>query len=205
MLILEFPSQAELWQQDFDSERHEREQAAGRRVDEQAQEHLIIQRLQGELRQYHAENQQLKEHVSSMEDVVKAQQRHHKSQQEQANQLQRAQLEELRRQLRQSNEQLDDATTKRNQLDDIYRQLREARQQLDEAITNNEKLNDDVLAKTQQVKQYKKQVDGLKTELAKYRSQMGTKSHQLPDKEQVGCTEACALSCLKSNVQASSR
>ena len=73
-------------------------------------------------------------------------------------------------------------------LENLNRQVRHANQQLDEAITNNEKLNDDVLAKTQQVKQYKKQVDGLKTELAKYRPQVGTKSHKLPDKEEVGCT-----------------
>ena len=36
---------------------------------------------------------------------------------------------------------------------------------MDQATTDNEKLQEDVLAKTQQVKQYKKQVDGLKAEL----------------------------------------
>ena len=34
-----------------------------------------------------------------------------------------------------------------------------------------QKLHEDVLAKTQQVKQYKKQVDGLKAEVTKYKSQ----------------------------------
>ena len=125
--------------------------------------------------------------LANMEQIFQSQQAQLKQanqELEQANKLHRNQLEELRQQLRQSNEQLDDATTKRNQLDDIYRQLRHAREQLDEAVTNNEKLNDDVLAKTQQVKQYKKQVDGLKTELAKYRSQVG----KLLDYEEVGCT-----------------
>ena len=167
-----------------------------------ARQQLYYQQLNDELKQCHAENEQLqselklhqanhkemmtsfgkveqelaqhKDQLANMEQLFKAQQQQHKSQLEQANQLQRSQLEEVRQQQRQAYKQLDDA------------------------ITNNDKLNDDVLAKTQQVKQYKKQVDGLKTELAKYRSQMGTKSHQLQDKEEVGCTgqghsEACVF------------
>ena len=125
-----------------------------------------------------------KDQVADMEEIVQSQQAELK----QANQ----ELQACKAQLEQANK------LHRNQLDDLHRQVRHANQQLDEAVTNNEKLNDDVLAKTQQVKQYKKQVDGLKTELAKYRSQMGTKSHQLQDKEEVGCTgqghsEACVF------------
>jgi len=74
--------------------------------------------------------------------LFQAKQREHRAQREQANQLQQTQLE------------------------DVQQQLRKANQQLDQAVTDNEKLNDDVLAKTQQVKQYKKQVDGLKAEVA---------------------------------------
>jgi len=74
--------------------------------------------------------------------LFQAKQREHRAQLEQANQLQQTQLE------------------------DVQQQLRKANQQLDQAVTDNEKLNDDVLAKTQQVKQYKKQVDGLKAEVA---------------------------------------
>ena len=99
-------------------------------------------------------------------------------------------------QLKQTNQELQECKAQREQanklvqkeLDNIHRQLKHSHGQLDEAVTNNEKLNDDVLAKTQQVKQYKKQVDGLRTELAKYRSRVGTKSHQPQDKEEVGCT-----------------
>ena len=108
---------------------------------------------------------------------------------EQMFQSQQAQLKQANQELHEYKTQQEQANKlHKNQLDDIHRQLRHAHGQLDEAVTNNEKLNDDVLAKTQQVKQYKKQVDGLKTELAKYRSQAGTKSHQPQDKEEVGCT-----------------
>ena len=115
-----------------------------------------------------------KEQVANMELMFQSQQ----AQLKQANQ----ELQECKAQQEQANK------LHKNQLDDIHRQLRQSHGQLDEAITNNEKLNDDVLAKTQQVKQYKKQVDGLKTELAKYRSQVVAKSHQPQDKEEVGCT-----------------
>ena len=108
---------------------------------------------------------------------------------EQTVRSQQVQLRQANQELQACKAQLEQANKlHRNQLDDLHRQLKHANQQLDDAITNNEKLNDDVLAKSQQVKQYKKQVDGLKTELAKYRPQVGTKSHKLPDKEQVGCT-----------------
>ena len=108
---------------------------------------------------------------------------------EQIFQSQQAQLKQANQELQECKAQQEQANKlHKNQLDDIHRQLRHAHGQLDEAVTNNEKLRDDVLAKTQQVKQYKKQVDGLKTELAKYRSQVGTKSHQPQDKEEVGCT-----------------
>ena len=115
-----------------------------------------------------------KNQVADMEQIVQSQQ---------------AQLKKPNQELQECKAQLEQANKlHRNQLDDLHRQVRHTNQQLDEAITNNEKLNDDVLAKTQQVKQYKKQVDGLKTELAKYRPQAGTKSHKLQDKEEVGCT-----------------
>ena len=108
---------------------------------------------------------------------------------EQIFQSQQAKLKQANQELQECKAQQEQANKlHKNQLDDIHRQLRHAHGQLDEAVTNNEKLNDDVLAKTQQVKQYKKQVDGLKTELAKYRSQVGTKPRQLQDKEEVGCT-----------------
>ena len=104
---------------------------------------------------------------------------------EQIVQSQVAELKQANQELQACKAQLEQANKlHRNQLDDLHRQLRQSNEQLDESITNNEKLNDDVLAKTQQVKQYKKQVDGLKTELAKYRSQVG----KLLDYEEVGCT-----------------
>jgi len=90
---------------------------------------------------------QYKEQLENMEQLFQALQQEHKAQLEQANRLQRSQLE------------------------DVHRQLRKANQLLDQAITDNGKLNDDILAKTQQVKQYKKQVDGLKAEVTKYKSQ----------------------------------
>ena len=93
---------------------------------------------------------QHKEQLENMEQLFQAQQQEHKDQLERANRLQRTQLE------------------------DVHRQLRKANEQLDQAITDNEKLNDDILAKTQQVKQYKKQVDGLKVEVTKYKSQRCT-------------------------------
>ena len=155
-----------------------------------------------ELNQVHTENlrlqSELKLHETSYKEVTTnlAELQHelvkHKDQvadMEQIVQSQEAQLKQANQELQACKAQLEQANKlHRNQLDDLHRQLRHANQQLDEAITNNEKLNDDVLAKTQQVKQYKKQVDGLKTELAKYRPQVGTKSHKLPDKEEVGCT-----------------
>ena len=87
--------------------------------------------------------------MADLEQLFQAQQQEHKAQLEQANRLQRTQVE------------------------DVNRQLKQANQLLDQAITDNEKLNDDVLqlAKTQQVKQYKKQVDGLKAEATKYKPQ----------------------------------
>ena len=95
--------------------------------------------------------------------LFQSKQREHRAQLEQANQLQQSQLKE------------------------IQRQLRKANQQLDQATTDNEKLQEDVLAKTQQVKQYKKQVDGLKAELTKYKSQRPA------TKEEVSCVCACGL------------
>ena len=139
-----------------------------------------------------------KNQVANMEQIFQSQQaqlkqanqelQECKAQQEQVNKLHKDQLDDIHRQLRHANEQLDESATKRNKLDEIHQQLRHAHEQLDEAVTENEKLRDDVLAKTQQVKQYKKQVDGLKTELAKYKSQVGTRSHQHQHKEEVGCT-----------------
>ena len=52
----------------------------------------------------------------------------------------------------------------RTQLEEVQRQLRQANQQLDQAVTDNEKLHDDNLAETQQVKKYKKQVDQYREE-----------------------------------------
>ena len=98
---------------------------------------------------------QHKVRLENMEKLFQAQQREHKAQLEQANRLQRTQLE------------------------DVHRQLKMANQELDQAVTDNEKLNDDILAKTQQVKQYKKQVDGLKAEMTKHKSQ------RPPTKEEV--------------------
>jgi len=90
---------------------------------------------------------QHKEQLENMEQLFQAQQQEHKAQLEQANRLQQTQLE------------------------DVHRQLKKANQHLDQAVTDNEKLNDDILAKTQELKQYKKQVDGLKAEVTKYKSQ----------------------------------
>ena len=103
---------------------------------------------------------QHKEQVANMDQLFQAQQQEHKAQLEQANRLQRTQLEE------------------------VHRQLKIANQQLDKAVTENDKLNDDVLAKTQQVKQYKKQVDGLKAEVTKYKPQRPAQTIYM---EEVGC------------------
>ena len=114
---------------------------------------------------------------------------------EQMFQSQQTQLKQAYQELHECKTQQEQANKlHKNQLDDIHRQLRHAHEQLDEALTNNEKLNDDILAKTlQQVKQYKKQVDGLRTELAKYRSQGGVIYHQMEDKEKVGYIIMCSM------------
>ena len=59
-------------------------------------------------------------------------------------------------------------------------QFQSENKRLHDEIEVYKKLNNDVLAKTQQVKQYKKQVDGLKAEVMKYKS-------EVTDKEEVGC------------------
>ena len=111
---------------------------------------------------------QHKEQLENMEQLFQAQQQEHKDQLERANRLQRTQLE------------------------DVHRQLRKANEQLDQAITDNEKLNDDILAKTQQVKQYKKQVDGLKVEVTKYKSQRPPAA-----KEEVSSVSVPEFDCTK--------
>ena len=105
---------------------------------------------------------------------------------EQIFQLQQAHLKQANQKLQECEAQQELANKlHKSQLDKIHQLLRHANEQLDKAIDDNEKLNDDVLAKTQQVKQYEKQVDGLKTELARYESQVGMLYHQLDDKEKV--------------------
>ena len=179
-----------------------------------AREQLYYQQLNDELKQCRAENEQLQSelqlHQASYKELMtrftEAEQElvTHKDQlasMEQIFQSQQAQLKQANQELQECKAQQEQANKlHKNQLDDIHRQLRHAHGQLDEAITNNEKLNDDVLAKTQQVKQYKKQVDGLKTELAKYMSQMDVIYHQMEDKEKVGyiimCMDQHAVSIL---------
>ena len=90
-------------------------------------------------------------------------------------QLLQAQQQEHKAQLVQANQ------LQRTQLEDVH-------QQLYQALTDNEKLNDDVLTKAQQVKQYKKQVDGLKAEKENYKSQR---------KEEVSCVLCLQFSWTK--------
>jgi len=126
---------------------------------------------QDELKNYHQlmtdfEKVQLqlvqhKEQLEHMEQLFLAQRRDYKTKLDEASR----QLQEAKARLEQSNR------LQRTQLEDAHRQLRKANQQLDQATTDNDKLHDDVLAKTQQAKQYKKQVDGLKAEVTKYKSQ----------------------------------
>ena len=179
--------QADVWKEDFQKERDDRQQAAGRVDNERAEISVQYQHLHNEVQtchtrihQFESENKRLrdeirvhqqvmtdydamqlqlvqhKEQVASMEQLFQTQQQEHKAQLEQANQLQRTQFE------------------------GVHRQLKQANQQLDQAVTDNEKLNDDVLAKMQQVKQYKKQVDGLKTEVENYKS-------EVTSNQEVGC------------------
>ena len=90
--------QAALWEEDFQRERHDREQAAGRIDDERAEMHMKCSQLREELQKCSTTIHQFQSENKRLQDEI-----------------------------------------------EVY-----------------QKLNDDVLAKTQQVKQYKKQVDGLK-------------------------------------------
>jgi len=191
--------QAALWEEDFQRERHDREQAAGRLNDEQVKAHIKNQQIQEELqkcytdiRQLKSENKKLRDEISvflgemknyqqvmANFDVMQRQLVQHKEQLEDMEQLFQTQqreyktkLDDASRQLRESKARLEQSNRlHRTQLEEVQRQLRQANQQLDQAVTGNDKLQDDILAKTQQVKQYKKQVDGLKAELTKYKSQ----------------------------------
>ena len=190
--------QAVLWEEDFQRERHDREQATGRIEDERAQLHIQNQQVQDDLQarihQLESENKRLQDEISVFQGEMKGYQQvmtnfnamqqqlvQHKDKMANMEQLFHAQQREYKAQLDQSNQ------LQRTQLEDVHRRLRQANQQLDQAVTDNEKLNDDVLAKTQQVKQYKKQVDGLKAELTKYKSQRPA------TKEEVSCVCACGL------------
>ena len=178
--------QAVLWAEDFQKERHDREQAAGRIDDERAHLHIQSQQVQEDLQKFHTRIHQLESENKRLRDEIRVHQAEkknyqqvmtnfddiqlqlvqHKDQVANLEQLLQAQQQEHKAQLEQGNR------LQRSHLDDVHRQLRQSNQQLDQAVTDNEKLNDDVLAKTQQVKQYKKQVDGLKAEVAKYKKQV---------------------------------
>ena len=78
-------------------------------------------------------------------------------------------------------------------------QLHESHQRLEKIIADAAKLHDEVLAKTQQVKQYKKQADGYRAqleqnkaelqqnraELEQYRSQLAASHHHAQQREEV--------------------
>jgi len=171
--------------EDFQMERSDRQQAAGRVDDERARRSVQDQKVFEELQkchtrmhQFESENKRLRDDIKVHQDEMRNYHRlmtdfekvqlqlvQHKEQLENMEQLFQAQQQEHKDQLEQANR------LQRTQLEDVHRQLRKANQQLDQAVTDNEKLHDDVLAKTQQVKQYKKQVDGLKAEVTKYKSQ----------------------------------
>ena len=207
--------QAITWKEDFQKERDDRQKAAGRIDDERAEIHLRNQELKEELHmcyerihQFESEHKTLHDDIKIHRDEIKTYQQvmtefdkmqhelvQHQDQLANMEQLFQSQQQQHKDQLKQADQQLQQCKAQleqanrlhRTQLEEVHRQQRQINVQLDETITNNEKLHDDVLAKTQQVKQYKKQVDGLKTELAKYKSQAATMSHQQQDKEEVGC------------------
>ena len=187
-MYLHYHIQADVWKEDFQKERDDRQQAAGRVDNERAEVSVQCQHLRDELqtchtriRQFESENKRLRDEIRVHEqvmtdyDAMQLQLVQHKEQVANMEQVFQAQQQEYKAQLEQANR------LQRTQLEDVHRQLRKANQQLDQAVTDNEKLNDDVLAKTQQVKQYKKQVDGLKAEVAKYKSQKPATM------EEVGC------------------
>ena len=183
--------QAVLWEEDFRKERHDREQAAGRRDDERAHLHIRtqedLQKLHTRIHQLESENKRLQDEISVHQNEMKNYQQvmtnfdhiqlrlvQHKDQVANLEQLLQTQQQEHKAQLEQANQ------LQQTQLEDVHQQLKQANQQLDQAVTDNEKLNEDVLAKTQQVKQYKKQVDGLKAEVMKYKS-------RVTSNQEVGC------------------
>ena len=170
--------QAQAYKEDFEYERKDREAAAGRMQDTEAdlnyQFHEVIaqkgqeaQLYQSEAKRLQAENYQIVEKFDAIQlELVK-----HKDL-----------LEHTR------------AQQKETQV-----QLHESHQRLEKNIADTAKLHDEVLAKTQQVKQYKKQADGYKArleqnkaelqqnraELEQYRSQLATFHHHTQQREEV--------------------
>ena len=130
--------QVVLWKEDFQRERSENERLQN-----------DIKFHQDEMKNFDRMRLQLVQHkrkIANMEQISQDQQREHKAQLEQASWLQQTQIE------------------------DVQRQLRKANQQLDQSVTDNinEKLNDNILAKMQEV-------DGLKAEVENYKSQLTAK------------------------------
>jgi len=125
--------QAVLWKEDFQRERSENERLQN-----------DIKFHQDEMKNFDRMRLQLVQHkrkIANMEQISQDQQREHKARLEQASRLQQTQIE------------------------DVQRQLRKANQQLDQSVTDNEKLNDDILAKMQQVDGLKAEVENYKSQL----------------------------------------
>ena len=128
-----------------------------------------MQSLQARIHQLESENKRLRGEIECHQDERKNYQQVMTKMQLQLVQHKdnMANMEQLFHAQQQEQAKLEQANRlQRTQFEDVQQQLRKANQQLGHTVTDNEKLSDDILAKTQQVKQYKKQVDGLKAEVA---------------------------------------
>lgn len=128
--------QAVLWKEDFQRERHDREQAAGLIDDERGQLQALNQQLQEKLQKCHATIHRFecesRRRQDEMRQLFQAQHREHQAQLEQANR----QLQDQKVRLEQTNQ------LQRAQLEVVQRQLRKVNQQLDQVVTDSEKLEE---------------------------------------------------------------
>ena len=145
-----------MYKEDFEAERKVREEAAGKQEEELARLQILYSKALAE--HDHIQRELTKALAGAQKELVDSK-KLPQSANENAAKEKAAARNEMENVVQQLQEQL------RNVTDSHQTEVAEVRKQLSVALMDKEALSDESLAKTQQVKQYKKQVDTFRIQL----------------------------------------
>ena len=161
-----------MYEEDFKREREDREKAAGKLQDEQTNKtnlHALRTQLDfvsNEKQGYKTSSEQLKREKAHLEKML-ADHQENLAAVETAFQRSQDVSRDLTRKLQDVQRDLEEKTRKAEALRNQLENSSDFQQQLNDVLAENEKLNEEVRAKAQQVRQYKKLADSYKAQVEK--------------------------------------